>query len=158
MIYSPCPVARLTPLTSTGVKPRSRNGNTHLTTIDLMSLFLYAYTISAANTPTQRCFSAFCRQHCHPRSPSHHFLGPVHATGWSSQCKINANRSEQDKQWFPASFAADLLRLYQNAVMSKGIAAHSSVMFVVVSGFIQFSWVWSSVCCWCLLLGPNRGR
>lgn len=158
MIYSPCPVARLTPLTSTGVKPRSRNANTHLTTIDLMSLFLYAYTISAANTPTQRCFSAFCRQHCHPRSPSHHFLGPVHATGWSSQCKINANRSEQDKQWFPASFAADLLRLYQNAVMSKGISLSPLIaQWCLLSFLASFSSVESEVqsaagaYCWVLI-------
>lgn len=63
MIYSLRPVAHLTPLASTGLKHKCRNGNTHLTKIQdslLMSLSLYtwSYTPSSKHTHCRSFF--FC--------------------------------------------------------------------------------------------------
>lgn len=122
-----------------------KKGNTHLTTIcrHLMSLSLsLSYTIAAGNTPTVHLFSAFCefrtvilvlRHVPSPRSCS----SSCHRMPQSMLTSAGQTNNDSQSHW-----QSDLLRLRQDAVLSRGISLLqliTQLMFVAVSDFIYFN-------------------
>lgn len=121
-----------------------KKGNTHLTTIcrHLMSLSLYLIQSQQETHPLYIYFPAFCefrtvilvlRHVPSPRSCS----SSCHRMPQSMLTSAGQTNNDSQSHW-----QSDLLRLRQDAVLSRGISLLqliTQLMFVAVSDFIYFN-------------------